>query len=204
MPAVARQLVGEVLRVTGANDLPAGLVPETPGRKGDRGKERLQVARRRVDDQPPDMAIADRFQFRGDDLVMPAQRELGPRVEFAETVLHEAGKISPEHASYWPGIWVSAVVIALSECRKMFSNIEHRHSGCTRAKATRERGIRVEIHKPLMQMDFRFRARERIGRGALSKRCIGVVACFETRPLIMRSRRSPCLEGGAPQHEGNH
>ena len=63
--------------------------------------------RRKIDDQPPDMAIADRFLpgrpalagrsgDRGDDLVMPARRELGTRVEFAETALHEAGKIGPQ------------------------------------------------------------------------------------------------------------
>jgi len=52
-PAVARQLVGEVLRVTDAEDLGARPVTETPRRKGDRGQVRLQVARRQVDDQPP-------------------------------------------------------------------------------------------------------------------------------------------------------
>jgi hypothetical protein len=44
MPAIARQFVGEVLRVTDA-DLRRGVMPETPGRKGDRGQQRLQVAR---------------------------------------------------------------------------------------------------------------------------------------------------------------
>jgi hypothetical protein len=40
MPAVARQFVGEVLRITGADDLRARVVPETPGRKGDRRQQR--------------------------------------------------------------------------------------------------------------------------------------------------------------------
>jgi hypothetical protein len=53
-----------------AKDLRAGFVPETSG----------QVARRHVDDQPPDTAVAHRRQFRGDKLVMPARREWGARV----------------------------------------------------------------------------------------------------------------------------
>jgi hypothetical protein len=46
----SRQFVGEVLRVTDAEDLRRGVMPETPGRKGDRGQQRLQMARRQVDD----------------------------------------------------------------------------------------------------------------------------------------------------------
>ncbi len=57
-PAIPRQLVCEVLGIADAEDLRARLVPETPGRKGDRGQQRLQVARRQVDDQPPDLAVA--------------------------------------------------------------------------------------------------------------------------------------------------
>jgi hypothetical protein len=44
-PAVARQFVGEVLRVADTQDLRARVVPEIPGRKGDRGQVRLQMAR---------------------------------------------------------------------------------------------------------------------------------------------------------------
>jgi hypothetical protein len=73
-PAVARQFIGEVLRVTDANDLPARVVPETPGRKGDRGQVRLQMARRDADQQPADPAGAHRRQFPGHDLDMPVHR----------------------------------------------------------------------------------------------------------------------------------
>jgi hypothetical protein len=85
MPAIARQFVGEVLGVADAEDLQLGYVPKTPGRKSYRGQVRLQVARRHVDDQPPDMAGADRRQFRGDgdDLEMPAQRNGGAQVGLA-------------------------------------------------------------------------------------------------------------------------
>src|SRR5271163_4741160 len=51
------------------------------------------MARRHVDDQPPDTALAHCRQFRGDELVMPVRREWGPRVELAETVRCKAGKI---------------------------------------------------------------------------------------------------------------
>ena len=67
-PAVARQFVGELLRIAGAEDLRRRIVPETPCGKGDRGQQRLQITRRHVDDQPPDLAGAHRHQFRGDDL----------------------------------------------------------------------------------------------------------------------------------------
>jgi len=52
-PAIARELVGEVLGIADAEDLGARPMTETPGRKGDRSQVRLQVARRQVDDQPP-------------------------------------------------------------------------------------------------------------------------------------------------------
>ena len=60
---------------------------------GDRGQVRLQVARRHIDDQPPDTAVAHCRQFRGNELVMPVRRKWGARVELAETVLCEARKI---------------------------------------------------------------------------------------------------------------
>jgi hypothetical protein len=41
VPAVARQFVGEVLRIADAEDLRRGVVPETPGREGDRGQQRF-------------------------------------------------------------------------------------------------------------------------------------------------------------------
>ncbi len=39
LPAIARQFVGEVLRVADAEDLRRGIMPETPGREGDRGQQ---------------------------------------------------------------------------------------------------------------------------------------------------------------------
>ena len=95
-PAVARQFVGELLRIADAEDLRRRIVPETPCGKGDRGQQRLQITRRQVDDQPPDLAGAHRHQFRGDDLDMPVHHELGPRAQLAEATLREADKIVPQ------------------------------------------------------------------------------------------------------------
>jgi hypothetical protein len=96
MPAIARQFVGKVLRIADAEDLRRGIMPETPGREGDRGQQRLQVTRRQVDDQAPNLAAAQCRQFGGDDFDMPAHREAGARVELAETELREADEIAPQ------------------------------------------------------------------------------------------------------------
>jgi hypothetical protein len=50
--AIAGKLVGEVLGIADAQDLGRGIVPETPRRKGDRGQQGFQMARRQIDDQP--------------------------------------------------------------------------------------------------------------------------------------------------------
>src|SRR6202007_1085406 len=54
---------------------------------------RLQVARRHVDNHAPAAAGADRLELRGEDVVVPASREQGARVELVETMLCEARKI---------------------------------------------------------------------------------------------------------------
>src|ERR1700758_2638430 len=93
LPAVARQFIGEVLGVADAEELSARVMAEAPGRKGDRGQMRLQVARRHVDDHAPAAAGADRLELCGDDVVIPARREHGARVELVEAMLCEARKI---------------------------------------------------------------------------------------------------------------
>ena len=51
--AIAGELVGEVLGIADGEDLRRGVMPQTPGRKGDRGQQGFQMAGRQVDDQPP-------------------------------------------------------------------------------------------------------------------------------------------------------
>jgi hypothetical protein len=96
MPAIARQFVGEVLRINDAEDLRARIVAETPRRKRHRSQVRLQVARRHIDDHPPDPAGADALELGRGHLEMPVQRERGARVELVETVLRKAGKIGAQ------------------------------------------------------------------------------------------------------------
>src|SRR5271166_1532152 len=95
-PAIARELVGEILRVADAEDLRAGPTPEAPRRKRDRAQQRLQVARRHIDDQPPDLTLVDRGQLCGHDLDVPVHRERHERVELAKTALCEGGEIEPQ------------------------------------------------------------------------------------------------------------
>ena len=51
--AVAGELVGEFLAIADAEDLRRGVVPEAPGREGDRGQQRFQVTRRQIDRLSP-------------------------------------------------------------------------------------------------------------------------------------------------------
>ena len=53
--AIAREFVGEILGVADTEDLRTRVVAQAPGRKGDRGQVRLQMARRQADDQPADL-----------------------------------------------------------------------------------------------------------------------------------------------------
>src|SRR5215467_13044551 len=94
--AVAREFVGEVLRVADAQDLSARVMPETPGRKGDRRQMRLQMARRQTDDQPAEAPCAHRGQFRGDELEMPVRRKRSARVQLAESACGKTRKVVPQ------------------------------------------------------------------------------------------------------------
>jgi hypothetical protein len=95
-PAVARQLVGEILRVADTEDLLARLTPETPGRKRHRAQQRFQIARRHIDDQPPDLALAHRSELCRDDFDVPVHRNRGHRVQLAKTALRKSGEIEPQ------------------------------------------------------------------------------------------------------------
>ena len=95
-PAIARELVGEILRIADAEDLRAGPTPEAPRRKRDRAQQRLQVARRHIDDQPPDLALVHRSELGRHHLDVPVHRERHERVELAETALREGGEIEPQ------------------------------------------------------------------------------------------------------------
>ena len=95
-PAVARQFVGELLRIADAEDLRARIAAQTPRREGDRRQVRLQMARRQVDDQPADLTFKQCGQFRGDNLKMPAEQKPSLRVELDKSAAGEAREIAPQ------------------------------------------------------------------------------------------------------------
>jgi len=92
----SRQFVGEVLCVADAEQPGARVVPQAPGRKADRGQMRLQVARRQIDDHAPAAAGADCLELCGEDVLVPAQRELAAGIELAKALLRKACKIGAQ------------------------------------------------------------------------------------------------------------
>jgi hypothetical protein len=54
------------------------------------------MARRHIDDQPPDPALVHRRELCRDDPVMPIRRELGLRVELAKRTLGKPGEIGAQ------------------------------------------------------------------------------------------------------------
>src|ERR1700741_2024942 len=61
-----------------AQDLGRRVVPQTPGRKGDRGQQGLEMAGRQGNDQPSDLALAHSHRLGGDDLDVPSLAETAP------------------------------------------------------------------------------------------------------------------------------
>ena len=51
------------------------------------------MARRQIDQKPPDLAIAHRGEPRRDDLQMPIRPEAGARIELGKDVLRKRGEI---------------------------------------------------------------------------------------------------------------
>src|SRR5205085_7484008 len=56
----------------------------------------FEMARRQVDDQPPDLALAHRVQLGGEDFEVPVRRQLGLRVELLKAASGEGGKVIPQ------------------------------------------------------------------------------------------------------------
>ena len=101
--AIAGELVREVPGIADAEDLRRRVVSQIPGRKGDRSQQRFEMARRQVDDQPPDLALADGGQLRRDHLEMPVHQERRLRVELAETALSEITEIRAQDRMIFGG-----------------------------------------------------------------------------------------------------
>ncbi len=116
-PAIARQFVGELLGIRGAQDLQARRVPEAPGRKGDRGQQRLQMPRRQVDDQPADPAVAHRRELRCDQLDMPAECQFGLRIELAKEACAKLAKSTRSKAAISSAATLCGCGISIAFCK---------------------------------------------------------------------------------------
>jgi len=117
--AIAGELVGEILGIADAQDLGRRVMPETPRRKGDRGHQGFEMARRQVDDQSSDLALAHLGQLGGDDLEMPVWRKRRLRVELGKTTLSKKPKSDRRIALYSEGerALIAGSPILVSEAR---------------------------------------------------------------------------------------
>ena len=95
-PAVAGEFFGEVLGVGDVDDVQGRVVAEQPSRQGDGRRERLQVPRRHVDDQPAGLSVTNALQFRRQRLDVPGRRIGLPGVQFAEGAHEERIELFPD------------------------------------------------------------------------------------------------------------
>ena len=91
--AVARELVGEILGVADAEELRRRVAAQAPRWERDRGQQGFQMARRQVDDQPPDLALPHRSELGGDDFDVPVHRECCLWVQIVKAAHGEGGKV---------------------------------------------------------------------------------------------------------------
>src|SRR6201984_2183387 len=75
---------------------PQRFYAETPRGKGDRSHQGFEMARRQIDDQSSDLALAHRGQLGGNDLEMPVHRQVGLRVESVKAAHREGREIVPQ------------------------------------------------------------------------------------------------------------
>src|ERR1700730_11677646 len=67
---------------------------EPPGRHRNRAGKRLQVARRHIDDEPLDLALAAGLELSGDMLDMPIRPKLRLRHEFVKRALEKTAEVA--------------------------------------------------------------------------------------------------------------
>src|SRR5262249_50193400 len=94
--AFARLLLGKILGIADADQARTGVATEAPRRKRNRRQERLQMARRQVDDEPPDAPGTDRGETGGDDLAMPVECEIAAPVQFVKGALGKTCEIDAQ------------------------------------------------------------------------------------------------------------
>src|SRR6516165_11453057 len=96
-------------------------MPKTPGRKGDRGHQRLKMPWRQVDDQSPYLAPPHLHQFGGDDLEVPVHRQIGLWVELLEAARREPREVAPQQ---------DLVLSSGQSSHDHFSDCENRTRSC--------------------------------------------------------------------------
>lgn len=91
--AVLRMLVGQVLAVTGTDELQRRVAPQCPGHERHRGHDRLQRARRNVDDQALDLALQHRLKLGRDQFHVPVRQKRRAGVQMIKHTLRERGEV---------------------------------------------------------------------------------------------------------------
>src|ERR1700687_2515787 len=92
-------LAGQILSVTGADDLGARIVPQDVCRERDCSRVRLQGSRGHINNETVDFASETTFQLCCDKLIVPAMRERNLRVEFPKGTVHKRIKIAARECS---------------------------------------------------------------------------------------------------------
>ena len=90
---VIGMLFGELRGVADADDAARRIAPEDERRKGDRGRDRFERARRHVDDQPLNLAAANLLQAVGDRLNVPGPLKFLAWTEGCERLVDEGPEI---------------------------------------------------------------------------------------------------------------
>ena len=90
---IERVLAGQVMGVADRHHLEPGIVAEPPGGEGDGDADRLQVARRDVDDQAPALAVGDPVEVVGDVPDVPVLAVAGAGLQGGQALGDEAGQV---------------------------------------------------------------------------------------------------------------
>jgi hypothetical protein len=93
---ITRELIGQLLPIAHTYDLRCGVMSKQPGWERDRSAKRLQMTRRDIDDEAPDLALPAFLQLRGHDFDVPVHQEPGLTIELEKAASDEAAEILPQ------------------------------------------------------------------------------------------------------------
>jgi hypothetical protein len=89
-PAVARQLIRELLPIAHADDVERRILAEKPGGKRNRRATGFEIARRQIDDQPPDLTATARLELLAYQLDVRAADKGRRRAELVQCTFNES------------------------------------------------------------------------------------------------------------------